>query len=352
MSRKCWAQGFSRHSRANGVGWQRFMDLIERPSVCVTVLLGWEEALRSDFLSLNLSAFVAIRLPPQPPPNLCALGGGGSARARLLGDTPHARPRVPSLGQGAFPCALWLLELAQCLGKGSPVTQPLRASVPRAAPLTPGRSPDGRGRSVPEPAALPRAQAAPAQADGGSPRAPRTTSWSLLLPPSSATARLGQGEAGRGGDGWKIPPLRHSWMRFWAGMGVPGMLRGGEERGHGLRAPFGAGTGPCMGREGTGEWAQGLTWHEVPCPGTSGPCVEPLPPGAARGHFHGLRWERKCDVGARRWHPRGMPGTGGCRGRSHAPNPLVQVPPHAVPGAAEPVAGRAPPAPLLLADDV
>lgn len=85
------------------------------------------------------------------------------------------------------------------------MTQPLRALVPRAAPLTPGRSPDGRGRRVPEPAALPRAEAAPAQADGGSPRAPRTTSWSLLLPPSSATARLGQGEAGGGGWMENIP---------------------------------------------------------------------------------------------------------------------------------------------------
>lgn len=57
-------------------------------------------------------------------------------------------------------------------------------------------------------------------------------------------------------------------MRFWAGMGVPGMLRGGEERGYGMRAPFGGRNRTLhgeRGRRGAGaglDLAQGaLPWH-------------------------------------------------------------------------------------------
>ena len=90
------------------------------------------------------------------------------------------------------PCPLLRCpDLAPCRGEGSlvAVTQPAHASVPRTPPLTPGRRPDGRGRRLPAPTALPRAEATPARAAGSFPWAAR---HDQLVPPSWP----GQGEAG------------------------------------------------------------------------------------------------------------------------------------------------------------
>lgn len=298
----------------------------------MTVLLGWEEALRSDFLSLNLSAFVAIRLPPLPHPKPVR------ARRRWLcpGTAARGHPARPS------PCPL--------LRTRSVSLRPAAAGagpVPREG--VPGDSAAacvGATRSSADPRPLTRwpgparARACgPAKSRGstgtGGRGLPAGTRHDQLVPPAPSFLCHRPPGAGGGGGGWmEISPLRHSWMWFWAGMGAPGMFRGGEERGHGLRVPSGGRNRALhgeRGRRGVGAGAlarAALPW-QLRAPrgaaaswGSTGTCTASRCPAPLwQERFHGLGWERKGDVGARWWHPRGMPGTGGCRGRSHAPAP-------------------------------
>lgn len=123
------------------------------------------------------------------------------------------------------------------------VTQPVRTLVPRTPLLTPSQRPDGRGRRVPVPAALPGAEAASARAAGSFLQAPRhgqlvPLSWLGRERPGGLHASHDQNSPLE-----KQPDMVLGWGQgtpnLWGTMGIHGAGEGSPAQGRGCSGSAG-----------------------------------------------------------------------------------------------------------------